>query len=113
MMSPPLGPMVLAYHGVGDVDDTTDPKQLVLAPADFEHHVKLLLRLGYHLTTVDGLSHELDRGRPPARTAVLTFDDGWLDGLTTVLPILRRLGVPATFAVCPGLFDWHHGDVTG
>src|SRR5918999_295827 len=33
----------------------------------------------------------------------LTFDDGSEDNLTTLLPLLRELGVPAAVFVCPGL----------
>jgi len=34
---------------------------------------------------------------------VLTFDDGLRNHLTVAYPILRQLGIPATFFVCPGL----------
>ena len=35
----------------------------------------------------------------------LTFDDGLRNSLTIAYPILRRLGLPATFFVCPGLIE--------
>lgn len=43
----------------------------------------------------------------------LTFDDGLRNNLTVVYPILRKLNLPATFFVCPGLVDsgawlWNH-----
>lgn len=43
----------------------------------------------------------------------LTFDDGLRNNVTVAYPILRRLGLPATFFVCPGLIDqrrwlWTH-----
>jgi peptidoglycan/xylan/chitin deacetylase (PgdA/CDA1 family) len=41
---------------------------------------------------------------PRGGIAVLTFDDGGRDGLTTVAPLLERLGVRGTFYVCPGGF---------
>ena len=44
----------------------------------------------------------LDEGPPGPRTAVLTFDDGFRNWLTAAVPLLRRLGVRATFYVCPG-----------
>src|SRR5262249_15365298 len=48
-----------------------------------------------------------------SRRLVLTFDDGLKNHATTVYPILRLFGVPATFYVCPGLIDkgewlWNH-----
>lgn len=44
---------------------------------------------------------------------VLTFDDGLRNNLTVLYPILRELGTPATFFVCPGLIEsskwlWNH-----
>jgi peptidoglycan/xylan/chitin deacetylase (PgdA/CDA1 family) len=38
----------------------------------------------------------LDRGRVPARTVVVTFDDGYADLATEVAPRLEKAGVPAT-----------------
>ena len=44
-----------------------------------------------------------DRARARARrTAVLTFDDGWRDGLTVVAPLLERLGGARLLLRLPG-----------
>lgn len=50
-------------------------------------------------------------GREPH--AAITFDDGLRSNVTVAYPILRRLGIPATFFVCPGLIEerkwlWTH-----
>ncbi len=48
----------------------------------------------------------LAAGRPlPPRAVALTFDDGYRDNLETAIPMLRRLGLPATFYLVPGLLD--------
>jgi len=39
------------------------------------------------------------RGNVPARSVVITFDDGWLDQYTNALPILRANHYTATFFV--------------
>lgn len=107
-----LRPLTLAYHGVNEPGAPgADPMDLVMPPAILESHVRLLQRLGYRFATAEEV---LATGRPQARgTATLTFDDGWRDALTVVAPLLRRLGVRATFYVNPGLWGMQHASVTG
>jgi peptidoglycan/xylan/chitin deacetylase (PgdA/CDA1 family) len=107
-----LRPVVLAYHGVhpGPVDD---PLGLVMAPALLDRHIRLLLRLGYRIVTADELVDGGPASPPPRGTAVLTFDDGWYDALTYVLPVLRRHGVAATFYVNPGTLGGSHHEIAG
>lgn len=108
-----LPPVVLAYHGVGSVDDADDPSRLVLDPARFESQLRTLRALGYEFTTAERLADAGPSRRPPRGTAVLTFDDGWLDAVDAVVPRLARLGVPATFYVCPGWLGGRHPLVNG
>lgn len=44
-------------------------------------------------------------GRLPARSVAVTFDDGFADNVTEALPVLVRLGVPATFFIATGYLD--------
>ena len=105
--------MILAYHSVNRATEAEDPDRLVLSPELFEAQVNLLRRNGYRFVTMDELLDDRRGAAPPPRTAILTFDDGWLDGLTVVLPMLRRLGLPATFNVCPGMWGVRHDFVAG
>ena len=41
----------------------------------------------------------MQSGRPINGTAVITFDDGYDDGASVAAPILKNLGLPATFFV--------------
>jgi peptidoglycan/xylan/chitin deacetylase (PgdA/CDA1 family) len=51
----------------------------------------------------------LAEGRPvPQRAVAITFDDGYSDTLSLAVPLLERLGLPATFFLVPGLLS---GDV--
>jgi peptidoglycan/xylan/chitin deacetylase (PgdA/CDA1 family) len=43
--------------------------------------------------------------RKLSRLAAVTFDDGLRSNVEVMYPLLRKLGVPATFFVCPGLID--------
>jgi peptidoglycan/xylan/chitin deacetylase (PgdA/CDA1 family) len=99
---------VLAYHGVGEIANGDDPRRLIVSPRHLKAQVELLKRLRYRFVTAG----ELARGAT-GRLAALTFDDGWENNLTVALPLLRQLGVPATFFVCPGLFGAQHPDVRG
>jgi peptidoglycan/xylan/chitin deacetylase (PgdA/CDA1 family) len=54
-----------------------------------------------------------ERRRSARRRVVLTFDDGLRSNFTVAYSILHRLGLPATFFVCPGLIEsgrwlWNH-----
>ena len=47
------------------------------------------------------------------RRAAIVFDDGLRNNVTVAYPILRSLGIPATFFACPGLIEdrkwlWTH-----
>jgi len=101
-------PVVLAYHGVGPPME--DPARLLVDPELLESHVRYLQRRGYRFLTAEEL---LDEGPPGPRTAVLTFDDGFRNWLTAAVPLLRRLGVRATFYVCPGLLGGRHWHLDG
>jgi peptidoglycan/xylan/chitin deacetylase (PgdA/CDA1 family) len=103
-------PAPLVYHGVAEASDGDDPKRLLTSPEHLEAHLRLLQRRGYRFLTAEEL---LDEGGPQPRTAVVTFDDGWQNWLTRALPVLRRLGVRATFYVCPGLLGLPHPELAG
>jgi peptidoglycan/xylan/chitin deacetylase (PgdA/CDA1 family) len=102
-------PVVLAFHGVGEATDAEDPHRLVMAPRHLEAQLRLLLRLGYRFVT----AAELGDRPPPPGTAVATFDDGWRDAVTTVAPLLARLGIRGSFYVCPGWWGGRHPLVQG
>ena len=101
-------PALLAYHGVGT--PTADPARLLIEPGLLESQVRFLQRRGYRFLTAEEL---LAEAPPRPRTAVLTFDDGFRNWLTAAVPLLRRLGVRATFYVCPGLFGGRHWHLDG
>jgi peptidoglycan/xylan/chitin deacetylase (PgdA/CDA1 family) len=106
-----LRPVTIAHHGVNHVAPQDNPMSLVMAPELLESQVRTLKRLGYRFQTAEEVAAT---GAPQApETAVLTFDDGWLDGVTVVAPLLERLGVRATFYVNPGLWGAQHHLVPG
>jgi peptidoglycan/xylan/chitin deacetylase (PgdA/CDA1 family) len=103
-------PAVLVYHGVAAATDGEDPRRLLTSPEHLEAHLRFLQRRGYRFLTAEELIGE---GAPQPRTAVVTFDDGFASWLTGAVPVLARLGVPATFYVCPGLAGRPHPELAG
>jgi peptidoglycan/xylan/chitin deacetylase (PgdA/CDA1 family) len=100
---------VLAYHAVSEAVPTGDDGHLVTRASHLRSHIKWLLRNGYHMVSAGELAGELSS----ERVAALTFDDGWFDGLSVVLPILNECGVTATFFICPGLWGAQHPFLEG
>ena len=92
---------ILMYHMV-DTDvpshDLITLHLTVLAPA-FEAQIKLLRSAGYRPLSLDDVWAGLNGRTPPARGAVLTFDDGYEDNYTIAFPILKKYGWTGTFFV--------------
>lgn len=106
-------PVVLAYHAVNDAHEHDDPMRLVTSPRILEEHVRWLQQRGYRFLTAEELLDETGGRTPRPRTAVLTFDDGWLDAVDVTGPLLDALGVRATYYLNPGRWGEHHPNVTG
>lgn len=88
---------ILMYHHV-----SPKPGLVTLSPENFEAQVAWLARNGWH--TVG--SAELERflaGHPlPAKSVMLTFDDGYLDNYVYAYPILRRHGLHGVIFLVTG-----------
>ncbi|NWG21099.1 MAG: polysaccharide deacetylase family protein [Chloroflexi bacterium] len=93
---------ILMYHYVREVDGGTDPLGygLSVTPANFAAQLDALARLGYAPVRMDQALACL-QGVPgcPRRPVALTFDDGYADAASVVLPLLRERGFVATFYV--------------
>ncbi len=89
-----MPPLVLLYHAVSD----TWPHQLSVSPGALEAQLQLLLRQGYRpVTAAEAVSGE-------GKLLHVTFDDAFTS-MRQGLPILERLGVPATVFACTGYAD--------
>lgn len=98
---------VLAYHRVRDAGPgfAFDPALVSASPADFEAQMRYV-RDRFHPVTCREVVAALDGGPALPRDALLvTFDDGYDDNHDVAFPILRGLGVPATFFVATGHID--------
>ena len=86
-------PRILMYHMVRDHRPGTRFNGLRVPPAAFERQLAWLKQNGWTFLTLREL---MDGGRPPSRSVVLTFDDGYADNLTQALPVMSRYGARGT-----------------
>lgn len=86
---------VLMYHSVAEYSH--DPYQITVTPATFERQLRWLHRRGLRGVTVAEMLAAQARG--DRRVVGLTFDDGYADFATAVVPTLRRFGFTATVYV--------------
>jgi peptidoglycan/xylan/chitin deacetylase (PgdA/CDA1 family) len=93
------GAVVVGYHRVADAE--WDPLGLAVSPEHFSAQADVLKGLRT-IVSVGDLAARHRAGEPLDRYAALTFDDGYADFATTVLPILESLDVPATVFVATG-----------
>ena len=70
----------------------------------FTWQMELLARCFNVLSLRDALA-AIDSGRVPPRAVCITFDDGYRSVHDLALPVLRRLGLPATVFVSSGYVD--------
>lgn len=70
-----------------------------------ERQLRLLRRVA-RVVPLDRALADLAEGRPIGpRNVALTFDDGYADQLELAVPLLERLGLPATFFLVPDLLS--------
>jgi peptidoglycan/xylan/chitin deacetylase (PgdA/CDA1 family) len=101
-MSPAGGVPILCYHSISPAADHS-LSQFGVAPAMLERQMGLLRRLKYQALTLRELVEAFEAGRPSRRAVVLTFDDGYLDTVTTAAPMLASYGFRATIFVVTDL----------
>nr|HEX4314896.1 polysaccharide deacetylase family protein [Kofleriaceae bacterium] len=94
---------ILTYHHVADGAESYafDSEVADATPAQFRRQMELLAK---HRTPIgiDELLRALDGGPLPKNPVMVTFDDGYRSCHDVALPILRAVGVRATFFVSTG-----------
>ena len=86
--------LILMYHRIGS--RRPDPHRLSLSEAAFDEQL-VWLRNTCSVIPLDELVTGTRTGSLPPRSIAITFDDGYIDNLTSVAPRLQRAGAPATF----------------
>ncbi len=96
------GVPVLMYHSVAN----TNNNPVIIPPAKLDEEMKYLKDNGYYTITMADLYAYFTNNTPiPQKSVVLTFDDGYKDNYTTMLPILKKYDFRATIFVITAYID--------
>jgi glycosyltransferase involved in cell wall biosynthesis len=95
------GTVILMYHAIGDRGESAS--RYVVPVRRFKLQMAFLKRMGYRVLKLEEFIHYMREHRlPPARSVVITLDDGYSDARTLAWPILQQLGLSATVFVVSG-----------
>ncbi len=97
---------ILMFHGIDGRDYPVEVFEAQLAYLAQRFTIVPLSVLVQHVANPNG-------GASVSGEIAITFDDGLRNNYTVAYPVLRRLRLPATFFVCPGLIEqrrwlWTH-----
>jgi len=83
---------ILCYHSISD-----DQSETSVSANRFEEHIKTLKGAGYDFVSLEEIFVWFSKNASVPQKAVgLSFDDGYADFKTTVLPILEKYNISAT-----------------
>ena len=93
---------VLMYHAVSD--DMWGINELFVSPSSMDEQLAYLVENGYDAIWFEDLAHIADYDKP----VILTFDDGYDDNYTELLPLLQKYNVKATVFVIGNAVGMSH-----
>jgi peptidoglycan/xylan/chitin deacetylase (PgdA/CDA1 family) len=95
---------VLMYHRFGEHDHEKGVHGTWISLTRFEGPLKLLKRVGYQTLTFSDFAQRglIDRLQPNQRYVMITVDDGYVDNLQRMLPLLQKYGFRAVVYVVTG-----------
>ncbi len=92
---------VLMYHYISDHPDAN-----AVSRAEFAEHCRALAESGWRGISLAEAEGFLERGEPvPEKSALITFDDGYLDNYLHALPLLHAYGHQAVMFAVSGRLD--------
>ena len=93
---------IVVYHIVRPSypNDIQSVRALAHTPEVFGAEMKYLADAGYHVISFRALENHFQNGTPlPAKSIIISFDDGWGDQFEYAFPILKKYNYTATFFV--------------
>lgn len=92
-------PILLYQH----IDDHGYRSKLSVSPESFARQMEFLKTHRYRVLSLSDYVHLLrDKKRPPRKSVIITFDDGYDDNFSKAYPVLRKMDFPATVFVQTG-----------
>ena len=88
---------ILMYHHV-----SPNPGLVTVSPATFRDHIRSLAEAGWRSAGLDAVERFYRGDRLPAKTCIITFDDGYLDNYIYAHPVLREFGMHAVLFIVTG-----------
>ena len=87
--------IVLCYHRFEDM-----PNAMCMKPAEFEREMQAVKDSGFTVISMqDFLAWRRDEKEIPAKSALITIDDGYVSGYEVAWPILKKFEYPFTMFV--------------
>lgn len=98
---------ILCYHRVCELPETKDSMvHLNVSPASFAQQMAFLSRGEFNVITLEQfIDYRDENSKLPAKTIIITFDDGYGDNYITAFPILKKHNLKATFFVVTDYID--------
>jgi len=89
---------ILMYHSVNP--QAKSQNRLEISPEAFSRQMYFLKSHGYNVVPLESLGVLIkEHKKIPAKTIVITFDDGYKDNYTYAFPILKKYNFPATLFI--------------
>ncbi|GAC1439501.1 MAG: hypothetical protein NVSMB51_17490 [Solirubrobacteraceae bacterium] len=98
---------ILTYHRVHlfATEFTKSIPDETVEPQSFSQEIAALDRAGYHSVSQAQLFHALFNGAPlPSKPVMISVDDGYVDDVKTILPVLHSHHMVGTFYIITGRF---------
>lgn len=88
---------IIMYHSV--LKDTSKSGKYVITPTELENDFKYIKDNGYTCVLSEDLTEYINGKQLPEKPIMITFDDGYLNNLTYVLPLLEKYDLKAVISV--------------
>lgn len=87
---------VLTFHSV---EESEAYNEYVISPDKFEEIIKKLSDEGFKFLSMRDVKSAIEAGEIQKKSVLITFDDGYVDNYSVVLPILKKYNARATVFV--------------